>query len=213
MSQNAIDLLQLFSSVSKTLEKSRTSLNQADTGNGDHGDNMVEIFEVITQAMKERQGAQPADQLEYAARLLRAKQSGSAQAYAQNLGAAAQQFQGQTALDPSAGMQLLQVLLGGSQAAASATEQDPLAGLLGGLLGGSGETASDQGKPGLDAGDLLNAGLAFFGAKQAGQTTGEAALRALLSAGPLGQSEHRQQSGQLVAGALLEALAGMNSGK
>ena len=54
-------------------------------------------------------------------------------------------------------------------------------------------------------GDLLNAGMAFMNAKQQGQGTLQAGLSALIAAGPLGQKPHRQQSGQVVANALLQA--------
>ncbi|MBN1691622.1 MAG: hypothetical protein JW901_11420 [Dehalococcoidia bacterium] len=67
----SIDLAQLFQSVTGTLADNRQQLNDADDNNHDHGDNMVDTFEVITQAMRERKGADPADQLEYAARMLR----------------------------------------------------------------------------------------------------------------------------------------------
>ena len=74
-----IDLLQLFSAVSGALQDQRDTLNAADSHNQNHGDNMVQIFEVITKAMKEKQGADPADQLQYASELLRkASDSGSA---------------------------------------------------------------------------------------------------------------------------------------
>jgi hypothetical protein len=46
-------------------------------------------------------------------------------------------------------------------------------------------------------------------AKQQGQDNMQAALTALMSAGPMGQKPHRQQSGQLVANALLQAISGM----
>jgi hypothetical protein len=58
-------------------------------------------------------------------------------------------------------------------------------------------------------GDLLNAGMSFMNAKQQGQDNMQAALTALMSAGPMGQKPHRQQSGQLVANALLQAISGM----
>ena len=38
----------------------------------------------------------------------------------------------------------------------------------------------------------------------------QAALSALMSTGPMAQKPHRQQSGQLVANALLQAIAGMS---
>ena len=54
MAQNQIDLFSMFNQVTKAMQESKQSLNDADTYNHDHGDHMVEIFEVITQAMKEK---------------------------------------------------------------------------------------------------------------------------------------------------------------
>jgi hypothetical protein len=51
--------------------------------------------------------------------------------------------------------------------------------------------------------------MTFMSAKQQGQDNVQAALTALMSAGPMAQSQHRQQSGQLVGNALLQAIAGM----
>ena len=65
---------------------------------------MVEIFEVITQAMKDKKGANPADQLAYASDILRRKQSGSAQVYANGLAQASQQFQGKSVTTDNAGL-------------------------------------------------------------------------------------------------------------
>jgi hypothetical protein len=52
--------------------------------------------------------------------------------------------------------------------------------------------------------------MAFMNAKQQGQDNLQAALSALMSAGPMAQKPHRQQSGQVVANALLQAIAGMS---
>jgi hypothetical protein len=95
MASEQIDLLSLFGQATKSLKKSQTTLNQADTYNHDHGDHMVEIFDVITQAMKTKKNAEPADQLEYAAQLLRQKtSSGSSTVYANGLEQAAKQVLG-----------------------------------------------------------------------------------------------------------------------
>ena len=76
MQQKSIDLASLFQSVTGTLAKNKKKLNAADEENHDHGDNMVDTFEVITQAMKEKANADPADQLAYASQLLRQRKSG-----------------------------------------------------------------------------------------------------------------------------------------
>jgi hypothetical protein len=90
----------------------------------------------------------------------------------------------------------------GSQQATTKTPQE--GGVLGSLLstftgGGTSE--------GLDAGDLLTAGMAFFQSKQQGDSTMEAAMDALIAASTAGQTPHRAESGKLVANTLLQALA------
>ena len=209
-----IDLAKLFGAVASNLGDQRETLNQADTYNNDHGDHMVEIFEVVTQAVKEKKNADPADQLAYASEILRRKQSGSAQVYANGLAQASQQFQGQPVTTDNAGM-LLQTLLGGGQAPAAPSQHSGGGGdMLGALLGGlTGQSAQQQGADnGLDVGDLLNAGMAFMNAKQQGSSTGEAAINALMSASPLGQSSHRKESGAMVANTIMQVLGSM-SGK
>ena len=282
-SSSSNDHLKLFQTAGKTVGSNRESLNQADEYNHDHGDNMVQIFNVITEAVKAKKKAEPSDQLAYASELLRKQsQSGSAQLYSQGLANAAQRFQGkqvtkdnavqliqtllgggqhaQAAQQPAAntggadllaallgggqpasgqpssanaGAELLGALLGGGQASqpsssgsaadllgallgggAAASSQQPAASangdvlnsLLGGLLGGG---AQQQGSDGLDTGDLLNAGLAFMRAKQQGKSTLDALVSAVLSGSQLNNSPYRSQSGQLVANALLQAVASM----
>jgi len=153
----SIDLGKLFGSVAKTLVQNQTQLNSADTYNHDHGDNMVQIFEVITQAMKEKQNASPADQLAYASQLLRAKsQSGSAQLYAEGLSDAASQFQGAKSINPDTAMTLIQTLLGAQgSVSTSGGSGDVLGSLLGGLMGAQ-QPAQVQAQPQTNGtGDLL----------------------------------------------------------
>lgn len=224
-----LDLASLFHVATQALAANQSSLNQADTENQNHGDNMVQAFNMITQALGSQPGASPAQQLNHASQYLsQHATSGSAQAYSQGLAQAAQQFQGQEAVTPGNAMTLIQSLLGGGQQSASQGGGDLLGSLLGGgqqqsnapdagdllgtLLGGGqpAQQSGTQGQDGLDLGDVLNAGMAFMNAKQQGQGTLQAGLSALMAAGPLGQKPHRQQSGQVVANALLQAVAGMS---
>jgi hypothetical protein len=99
-------------------------------------------------------------------------------------------------------------LLGGGQQQSSAPDAGDLLGAL--LGGGQSAPQGNQGQDGLDLGDLLNAGMTFMNAKQQGQSNLQAGLSALMAAGPLGQKPHRQQSGQVVANALLQAISGMS---
>lgn len=205
-----IDLAKLFGTVASSLGEQRETLNQADTYNNNHGDHMVEIFEVVTQAVKEKRNADPADQLAYASQILRRRKSGSAQVYANGFANAAQQFQGQPVTTNNAG-NLLQTLLGGSQSPAQGAGEggDMLGALLGGLTGQSNQQQGTS-DDGLDIGDILNAGLAFMSAKQQGSSTAEAAINALLSDSPLGQSSHRKESGTMVANTIMQVLGSMS---
>jgi Dak2 domain-containing protein len=197
------DLSALFNVAAQALAANQASLNQADTENQNHGDNMVQAFNMISQAMASERGAPPSTQLQHASQYLSQNaQSGSGQIYAQGLAQAAQQFQGQSAVTPDNAMMLVQSLLGGGQSPAQQSGSD----LLGSLLGGQ---QVQQASSGIDLGALLSAGMTFMSAKQQGQDNVQAALTALMSGGPLAQKPHREQSGQLVANALLQAVAGM----
>ncbi len=110
-----IDLGSLFQSVIGTLNQNKESLNQADTNNHDHGDNMVNVFQLITNAMKEKQGEDPAGQLAHAAEVLRQQKSGSAQLYAKGLSQASQQFAGKQ-INSDNVMTLIPTILGVGEA-------------------------------------------------------------------------------------------------
>jgi len=231
---NQINLASLFRNVASSLSEQKETLNKADTYNHDHGDNMVEIFTVISQAMQAKRNASPADQLEYASQLLRQKQSGSAQVYARGLSQASQQFQGTKKVTPDNAMTLIQALMGGGQAATTQStpgmgnllgsllsggdvpaqqNQGNMGDLLGMFLGGSGTPQStgqnQQSGGGIDVGDLLNAGMTFMNTKAQGGNNMEALVKALVSNSAMRNSDHRSQSGALVANTLLKAIAQM----
>ncbi len=106
-----------------------------------------------------------------------------------------------------------------AQQAASAGGGDMLGALLGGLTGEntaaampgaathSGATHTGGGlSDGLGLDDLLNAGMAYIQAKQAGGSNTHALLQALLAGSGMGSTQDRQQSTQVVASAFLQAL-------
>lgn len=117
-----IDLGKLFQTVTGTLAQNKQSLNDADTNNHDHGDNMVSAFELITKAMQEKKGANQADQLTHAAQVLGQQKSGLAQIYAKGLSQASRQFQGQPVTSDNA-MVLVQSLLGAGEAPVQQSDQ------------------------------------------------------------------------------------------
>jgi hypothetical protein len=224
MASGQINLLDLFSLVSGTMQKNQKKLNEADSYNHDHGDHMVHIFEVVTQAMKEKKNADPADQLEYAADLLRKEsQSGSGKLYAEGFKRAAKTVTGKK-LDAGSILTILQTVMGSSGASKS-SGGDLLGSLLGQATGGSGSGgnllgsllgglsgAADgggDGDAGLDLGDLLGAGMDFMASKQSGKSDLEALTGALLKGAVMTESTHRAQSSELVTNTLLQALSSL----
>jgi len=218
MAAQSVDLAKLFGTVATTLAQNQIALNQADTYNHDHGDNMVEIFEVITQAMKEKSSAAPADQLAYASQLLRAKsQSGSAKIYAEGLSNASTKMLGKKTVTPNTAMTILQALLGTQKqlpttslpsTPAAGSGEDLLGSLLGGLTGTTQTTAKGGSQISIDK--LLKAGMTYVQAKQAGSSDLDAILNAVMGSSRMSDSDYRTQSGAMVANALLQALTKMS---
>ncbi len=203
--QQPLDLAQLFGAVAGTLQQNRQSLNQADEYNHDHGDNMVDTFETITQAMRETRGAEPSDQMAYASQVLRQRQSGSAQAYADGLSQASREFRGQQVTRGNA-LTLIQTLLGGGQAAPAQQQQQTsggLGGLLGSMLGGQQQQQQQQSSGGL--GDLLGS---MMGGQQQQQTQQDSGLGGLLGSMLGGQQQQQTQQDSGLGGLLGSILGG-----
>jgi hypothetical protein len=225
VTDQSIDLVKVFQSVAKVMGKNKTTLNEADVYNHDHGTNMAQTFKVIAQAMEEKKDLSPADQLSYASDLLRQKEkSGSAMLYAEGLARAAGQFQGKNVTADNATL-LIQALMGGGQPQQPPAQPaaDPMGGLLGSLLTGltgSGASSQQNAAPGgqqqaggIDAGDLLAAGMQFFSAKQRGASNLEAVTSAIMAGSQMNDGGYRTQSGTLVANTLMQAIGSMVAGK
>ena len=282
------DLSKVFGSVVKVMQENRATLNAADEYNHNHGDNMVDTFQLITQAMAEKKASSPSTQLAYASQKLSSQaQTGSAKLYAEGLAQAAQKVKGQTRISPESAMTLVQALMGGQSApssqpqsqggmgdllgalmggqsspAAQPQSQGGLEDLMGALLGGSQAPAQPQSQPdagdllgsllggqqsapqgqsggmgdllgallggqqaaqpqaaqpqgqggGIDLATLLTAGAAFLKARQKGAGALEAIVQAVMAGSQMNNASHRQQSGQLVAGTLLNALSSVMGG-
>ncbi len=172
-----VNLAKLFGNVAQELAKNQSTLNQADTQNNDHGTNMVNVFNTITQAMQEKPKASPSAQMEYAAEQVRQNcQCGSGTVYADGLARAAAELQGQNITSDNA-MQLITALMGsnvGNQAPAQSTGGDALGSLLGAMMGGGAPAQSSGGGDAL--GSLLGAMLegGQSGNPQTGNSSGDA---------------------------------------
>ena len=104
---------------------------------------------------------------------------------------------------------------GGQESASqpSGGSSDLLGSLLGGLTGGQGSAPqpSASSQPGLDIGDLLNAGMAFMSSQQQGESAIQSIIKAFVSATQVGQKEYRAQSGELVANSIVQMLGKLGS--
>ena len=78
--------------------------------------------------------------------------------------------------------------------------------MLGALLGGLTGQQSSQSDGKLDINDLITAGMSFMQSKQRGKSTIEALVGAILAASPLGQSQARSMSGNIIASTLLKKM-------
>jgi hypothetical protein len=237
-----VNLAKLFGTVATELAKNQSSLNQADTQNKDHGTNMVNVFNTITSAMEDKPKANPSTQLEYAAEQVRQNcQTGSGSVYADGLARAAETLQGQNITSENA-MQLITALMGSAAAGQTSTgssdsgdpmasllgslmgaaggqaqsgdgsSADALSSLLGGLMGGSqpAQTAkpSNAGAAGISLEQVLAAGLEFVQSQNQGQDTMSSLLDAVLAGSKAG-SGYREESGKLVAGTLMQGLSSL----
>lgn len=198
---NNLDLSSVFSAVTSALETNQTDLNEADTYNHDHGDHMVQIFNLIQKAVEKKSDEPVNDQLAYASKVVEKEaSSGSAKLYAEGLANAASNFKGADLNAENISM-LVNGLMNVGQPAEDKPDNGNLLGsLLSGLTGG-GQDAEGESALGMD--DLLRAGMAFYQSKQGGDSNMEAVMDALMAASPMGEVTHRSQSGSIVASTIM----------
>jgi hypothetical protein len=229
MTNGQIDLLKLFQAAAGALQQNQSALNQADSYNHDHGDNMVSTFNTIVQALQQKQNAKPAAQLKYISKQLDQNSvSGSGKTYAQGFAQAAAHFKG-TEITLESILPLIQMILGGGKAT---TNTGGSADLIGSILGGL--TGAGQSGQGLDLGGLLGGllgGQSSSSASQSGQSGGLGGLLGGLLGGQSGSSGNtggdllgsligglvgnsqmadttsHTQSGEIVTGSILQALS------
>jgi hypothetical protein len=214
MSNDTVDLANIFQAVTQTLAEQKQSLNQADNLNRDHGDNMVKTFETITQSLQAKKGKPASTALNYAAKQVSKKAtSGSGKLYSQGLTQAAGQVKGKQ-IDSQAAVQLLQTLIGGGQAQPAQQQAggDMLSSLLGGLMGGT-QQQEQQSQPEQPAGgDMLSSllGGLMSGSEQQqqqqpAQQASENPLASILGGLAGGETTQSQAENKIDAGDLLSA--------
>ncbi len=210
MEAERIALSQLFSAVGQVLESNRQSLNLADPYNGNHGDHMVRIFQLASQAAEEKRDLPPAEIMEHAARLLQEeKQNGSAQVYARGLSSIAEQFRKYEITLDDLVSNIQGVLVEGrsNKETTSMKSGKVLKALVSGLAawGQDNEGQIQTGNP-LDMGALFEFGMVYLQARQRGGSKTEILADAAASASPLSKVPHRYLSGKVAIQALLQAI-------
>lgn len=212
-SRSSFELAPLFQSVGDALRRNQDALNLADTFNGDHGDHMVEIFDLATRAAQDKADLDLPEAMLYASQLMQQTlQNGSAQLYGRGLAHIAHQLR-------SYGVTLDNLLPYVHRALSEQKDASPegtgdssnsgavLKALLAGLStweqAESGQPVSEN--P-LDMGALFQFGMAYMQAKQRGGSRIEVLSEAATSVSPLSRTPHRYQSGKLAIQALLEAM-------
>ncbi len=203
------DLAHHFEAVAERLKAERLALNQLDAINGNHGDHMVVIFQVASQAARKIAGNDLASAMELASQQLQALQdNASAQLYAIGLLQFAAQFR-QHAIGFSDLEGYIRAALADEK---NTTAQDSKSGaVLKALISGladwkSASPGEERGKKGMDMGYLFDLGVAYLQARQTASGRIEALAETAINVSPLAKTPYRAASGKLAIISLLESL-------
>lgn len=205
-------LAPLFEAVGEALRLSQPALNQADSLNGNHGDHMVEIFQIAAQAAQEKQSASLAEAMDYAASLLEQKtENGSARMYTHGLRQMAEQLRRYDVSLDDLVAYIQKVLREGKESGqaadlSQARSGDILKALLAGLASWGQVEEGKTPSGALDMGALFEFGMAYWEARQRGGERAAVLADAAASVSPLSRVPHRYQSGKLAIQALLQAM-------
>ncbi len=220
-------LAQVFEAVLQAVREKQPDFNQADAQNHNHGDHMVEIFQLAVATLSElKQESLSESMLRTGLVLRKLEGNGSARVYADGLVAFAQKLEqyavGQAELvrfvrkklaDDGSNKAIAGKLLDDPQS----TQDDRSGQILKALVEGlSAWKQMDSGLHAqgrvLDIGALFELGIIYFQAKQRNGSNIEILADAAVSASPLNQSNHRALSGKIAIQAFLMALAAYEPG-
>jgi hypothetical protein len=219
MENSAGELARVFQAAVDALSQQQETLNLADPTNANHGDHMLEIFQVAVQAVQSMSLSNLPDTLERASRLLaQLENNASAQVYAHGLEQFGKAFRrNQIEFGDLAGY--IQHILpenpagcatGGQAAAASRVDRgaEVLKALVSGLAAwGQVENGENPSEKGMDMGYLFELGMIYMQAKSRGGSRLEMLSEAAANGSPLSRVPYRLQSGKLAFHALLQAFA------
>lgn len=213
-----MDLEHAFRQVAARLALEQTQLNQVDEINHNHGDHMVEIFNLVAQVIGGHHGETLASMMNAASGvLLQQQQNGSAQVYGRGLTLLAEQFrQQEIEINDLVAFTRRQLNLADSVDSTLPDSGKRNGELVKGLLEAlstwdqaeaSAENANRQKSSGLDLGYLFGLGMAYMQAKRSGGSRAATIAETVVAASPLSKQPHRERSAKLAIQTLLEALS------
>ena len=216
MPKNQVNLIDIFQNVTQALAQNQQTLDQQDEYNHDHGTNMVQTFQTITNSLQQKQGKSASSALSYAAKeVTRNSTSSSGQLYAQGLSQAAANFKGKK-VDSRGALDLLQTLIGGGQSSQTTSPSgggDIMSALLGQLAGGAQPQPSGAAQSGDDLLGALMGQMQGGGQSQPSQASqpggdGLADLLGQMTTGTPSQATPAPQAGGDLLSSLLGSLGG-----
>jgi hypothetical protein len=213
------DLAPVFQAAADALSQQREALNLADSTNANHGDHMLEIFQVAARAVQTLPLSNLPDTLEQASRLLaQLEDNASAQVYARGLEQFGQAFRRhQVEFGDLAGY--IQNIVPEPAPGGNPDGQPPakskadrgaevLKALVSGLSAwGQVENGENPSEKGIDMGYLFELGMIYMQAKSHGGSRLDVLSEAAVNASPLSRLSYRLQSGKLAFHALLQAFS------
>jgi len=209
-----IELGGLFQVVADVMQQERGHFNQADPYNQNHGDHMVEIFDLASDSVNSLAGQQLSNSMEYAAEQLAAlPANGSAQVYSQGLAQFARRFREYEVSTDELIVYVRGLLKAEKEKPTERAEvrSSQGAGVLKALMAGLADWRSvykgrEPARDPLDVGYLFDLGVAYMSAKARGGGRAKVIADAAVSVTPLNSIPHRAESGRLVIQTLLEAM-------
>jgi len=212
-----VELAPYFQAVGDVLRQNQDSLNLADSFNQNHGDHMVEIFDIAARVADENQETNLAESMELASRQLTLQaQNETAQVYANGLLQMADQFRKYDITLEELVISVQAALLEDEERRARMAlprSGEVLKALAGGLAGWS--RAANHQVPAanpLNMGILFEFGMAYLQAKQRGGDRAAILADAAASVSPLREVPYRYDSAKLAIRAFLLAMLPEMSG-
>ncbi len=217
MDPAGFDLALIFQTAASVLSQQREAFNQADELNGNHGDHMVAIFRVATQAVSEVPLDDLAESMEYAAAQLRElKDNASASIYAIGLQQLAKELRANgiqlADLVPYVAHAVREKDAAGERANTAKEPQVKstlvLKAFVNGLAGWKHALAEDASSDKrLDLSYMFDLGIAYMQAKQQGGSRIQVLAETAVNVSPLASPAYRAQSGMQAIQAILQAIA------